>query len=268
MEENTTKQMVPYPTSYYLKVFKQLDETNQCEFNWSAAIFGPFWALYRKIYLGALPILISVPINVIFAFDFLVVVYKFMQRISGQGISAYKMAKELNCFFYIGGAFLIYQIVSILLYGKYGNKLYYKQIKKKISQGYHQVENISATISPFVIVLILVSLPILSSYAHYVCIELLKILKISYDGDWKSVCLIMTMVFTLILIMNSAFDALVVKKFKKSHEITNTKISEDNVIKYLTLDGSNSYLKILNTILFIAVCGFLCIIHMLINYTC
>lgn len=265
MEEHILKRLTPCSVCYYMRAFKQLEESNKCKFNWSAAIWGPFWALYRKMYLGALPVLISVPINVIFAFDFLIVIYKLVQRMLGQDISAYKMAKELNCFFYIAGAFLIYQIISTFLYGRYGNQLYYNQVMRKILQGYHLVGNISATISPFVVVLITVSFPILSFYVHYAC---MKLFKISYNGDWKSGCLIITMIFTFILIAHSATDALVVKKFKKNHDVINTEISEDNIIKYLTLDGSNAYLKILDTILFIVVCGFTWLVYEFVYYTC
>lgn len=245
MEEKKPKELLSYSNSYYLKEFKQFDRTSRCDFNWSAATFGPFWALYRKMYLYTIPILISVLINTIFLFDFLVVIYKFVQQMTGQ-ITAYKMAKEFNCFLYIGGTFLIYQAITTFLYGKYGNKLYYKHVKKKIFQGYHLAEGFSATISPFVIALILISIPILSVYVISAFLKLLKFVGIHYDPNWKTVCIAVVVTLLLILTIYSKFDTLIVKNFNKNNKITNAKISEKNIQEYLLKNNSNKYFKILN----------------------
>lgn len=144
---------------YYVKAFDKLEKTGENTFNNAAAYLGCAWMLYRKMYLYAI---------IAFACQFaLMYVLEFL----GHEITSFG---DTNRGQFIG--IIISWLISIRLFGKYGNKLYYKVIKSRILENYHILDNYQATSFPLALSFvfgrlaspIFLSIPLLILYSYYV----------------------------------------------------------------------------------------------------
>jgi len=101
---------------YYVKAFKRLNETGKNTWNWAAFLFGPAWMLYRKMYLYG------------------TIFYMIFGTIQNVVVST-------------GSVFLafFFSLGIRILYGYFGNSLYYRIVKKRIRQGYHLLDRYSPT---------------------------------------------------------------------------------------------------------------------------
>lgn len=108
---------------YYVKAFKRLDETGKHTWNCAAFFFGGTWMLYRKMYLYFICLHILLWIAGVF---FGVIVF-------GAG------SQHMKAF-----GWLI-EICVHLLFGYFGNSLYYASVKEKIKEGFHLMEQYRPT---------------------------------------------------------------------------------------------------------------------------
>ena len=121
-------------TTYYLQAFDKLDTSGEHTFNNAAAYLGCLWMLYRKMYLYAILALV---------FQMIMTV---ILGIVGKKLTFFGDAETGQ---YIGHVISI--IVSIKLFGNYGNSLYYRDIKSRIAKGYHVAYDYQATALPLAI---------------------------------------------------------------------------------------------------------------------
>lgn len=242
-----------------LDIFKQLkNKTSRNEFNWTTAIYGPFWALYRKMYLLALLVPTSLFINGNLVLSVIRLYRRFTQETDDYNILMPHIQRAAHTFLWALGVWIVYQLISSYLYGKYGNQLYYKQIKKKISQGYHLVRNVNSTMSLWSIVLILTGSVIALSFIVPATIMLLllseiKFIEVFLVDDQFAAGFYLSIVFLIIFAIGEFLyyqaDAITVKKFKQNHECSDIQFSEKNIQKYLVAKGQNTYLRIVDGII-------------------
>jgi len=105
---------------YYRAAFRKLEETGRNSWNWSAFLFGAMWALYRKMYTYTAMVL---------AISTVVVYFSIM-------------------FFELADAMIIISSMNLIIaffFGFFGNSLYYKLLKHRVSKGYHLVSEYSPT---------------------------------------------------------------------------------------------------------------------------
>ncbi|MBQ3564645.1 MAG: DUF2628 domain-containing protein [Alphaproteobacteria bacterium] len=108
---------------YYIEAFRKLENGKKHSWNWAAAIFGTTWLIYRKMYLYAFLFLL---LDVFAVF----IVYSATSEKIGSDYFVDRSTFEAIYVWGIGA-------ISFLFFGYYGNRLYYKAVKKKISKGYH-----------------------------------------------------------------------------------------------------------------------------------
>jgi len=107
---------------YYEKAFDRLEKTGKHTWNW-AAFFGGFsWMGYRKIYL--LEMVFSFICGILYVLSWTGMCLSFMGRIS----------VPWGVFLTL---FVLLFLVKRIGLGRYGNSLYYWTVKKRISRGYH-----------------------------------------------------------------------------------------------------------------------------------
>ncbi|MBR1734311.1 MAG: DUF2628 domain-containing protein [Alphaproteobacteria bacterium] len=105
---------------YYLDAFERLDAVGKNTWNWSAFFFGPCWLAYRKMH----------------AYSFLAFLFTYLSF----------WTAFIPFFFWIpfGG----FPLILHILLGIFGNALYYRIVKKRVTQGYHLLENFKPTSIP------------------------------------------------------------------------------------------------------------------------
>ena len=102
-------------TEYYQEAFKKLEEENKTTFNFAAALFNVMWLVFRKMYGWA--ILLSL--------------------ISGGVLFSTKMlCKNADVVFMMQ---ISVSSIMILGLGIFGNTLYYKHVKSRVSKGYAEM---------------------------------------------------------------------------------------------------------------------------------
>ena len=112
---------------YYKMAFKRLEKEGKHTWNWAAFFFGYVWALYRKMYL----------------YSFLaVILYYFLMKICSIVLiplttSGSVIGLEL-CNFLLA-------IILGIIWGRYGNALYYNVVKKRIKKGDHLLDKYRPT---------------------------------------------------------------------------------------------------------------------------
>lgn len=224
-------------------------------FCWLAAVWGPFWALSKKMYLWALPVSVSLFVNGNFAISLVRFYRRFTQETDDYNILMPHIQNAARNFLWLLGIWIIYQLISTYLYGKYGNRLYYKHVKDKISQGYHLVGDVNATLSPLSIVLILAGPIIALPFVVPGSIMLLVMLNVKFievfltddqigPGIYTSIAFFV--IFSIGEFLYYKADSMAVKRFKQQHECLDLQVSEKNIQKYLVEKGKNTYLKIVD----------------------
>jgi hypothetical protein len=140
--------------TYYLNRLNDIYEGNKVfSFNWAAALFGPLWFIYRKMYLCVLALLclsgFSIPLLSIPS----ILDYKLLEALGKRYI-----ALQLFAF-----------LASCIVYGYAGNICYYSFIGKKSKQNMHN--NYSATHSPLFMGLLCTASVLLASGVYYFVIR-------------------------------------------------------------------------------------------------
>jgi membrane associated rhomboid family serine protease len=137
--------------TYYLNRLNDIHEGNRVfSFNWAAAIFGPIWFVYRKMYLCAFTFIFGSALLSGIGFNSVIL-----------SIFGYECMEALGENHYGN-------LISIIIYGYIGNICYYGFISKKSKQ--LVCDNYSATHTPLfmvlylVVVLLLIVLLVAASY--------------------------------------------------------------------------------------------------------
>ena len=112
---------------YYIDAFEKLDAVGKNTWNWAAFFFGPSWMAYRKMYAYSF---IALLLTYSFVWTMIAPLFAFTPFIPFGAMSG-------------GGPFLAH-----ILFGLFGNALYYQVVKKRIARGYHLVENFRPTSIP------------------------------------------------------------------------------------------------------------------------
>ncbi len=180
-------------TDYYIKAFQKLESKGKDSWNWSAMLFTGAWLFYRKMYLYAF--LLSV-------FEFCVLSF-FGYIITGHDVSV------------VSKVFLGAKILERLFLGYYGNRLYYRTVKKRIADGYHLLDNYH----PFSISSAVLSAIIFFSLDHLL--------------------LLFNIVVSIFVVAYALADWSVNKWHKRKQKSLNTEISEKNIRQYLTYGNRN-----------------------------
>ncbi len=107
---------------YYERVFERLEKDHKHTWNWSAFFFFGLWMLYRKMYMYAF---------VYIAFVFAVSI-----------LSVNLLERDDNLFYFLCYSYAIFERIGL---GYFGNYLYYRTVKYRISKGYHLLDKYSPT---------------------------------------------------------------------------------------------------------------------------
>lgn len=118
-------------TEYYIQAFKRLEEHKHA-FNWPAAIFGSCWMAYKKMYLY---VFIYYYVNCLAAFV-IGFVFGFINGWFCLDFSIKAIAYFTVC---------LWLIISCPLFGRFGNVLYARIVKHRISKGYHLIDRYTST---------------------------------------------------------------------------------------------------------------------------
>ena len=105
-------------TNYYKKAFRDLDQKNQTTFNNMACLFPVAWLIYRKMYSWC-------------------AAYLILNTSLSLGLIGFKS----------GFATIFLLIVSIaimVIFGRFGNSIYYETVKYRVSKGYHRMNDYSS----------------------------------------------------------------------------------------------------------------------------
>ncbi len=104
---------------YYKSAFALLDKEEKHTWNWCAFLFGPTWALYRKMYLYSFLGMILLSL--------LTIIIKFImiKSITPEAWENSTFAKFIE---------LVSAIFCYVIWGYFGNALYYRTVKKRIKR--------------------------------------------------------------------------------------------------------------------------------------
>lgn len=203
---------------YYINAFRKLKREGKNSWNWSAAIFGATWLIYRKMYLYAFLF------TLLDIFTILVVVTSLEYTVNS--IHYINISDFENVYNYGTG------IISVLFFGYYGNRLYYKTVKRKIAKGYHLLERHH----PFSIIVCIVAATIVFSLVCWE--EGLKSEVESYQLMGRYICADLLMLF--VAACCAAADWLAKKYHKRKQKDTkSTAVSEENIRRYLMYSNRN-----------------------------
>jgi len=104
--------------SYYTHAFTQIEKGKKLTWNWSAALFGFYWFIYRKMYLAGIMIMLLEAI-----------IYNiFLEYFFWQFSTSFSL--KLIILSMLG-------LITVVIFGFWGNAFYYKHLQKKVSQDYH-----------------------------------------------------------------------------------------------------------------------------------
>lgn len=122
---------------YYTEAFELLDKSGRHTWNWAAFFFGPCWMAYRKMYLYALLVLLL-------AYPAVGVLATF---ISGVLCILFPICFASGAFAFSTGMWMFFCMPLIVhcLYGYFGNALYYRIIRRRVSEGYHLIDQYQPT---------------------------------------------------------------------------------------------------------------------------
>ena len=125
-------------TTYYLPRFKHISQGKKASWNWPAFLITPYWLMYRKNYLaGALVLLFTV----LKTFVQNVVFYRFLITdtitTSADYFNAFQAAfmdESKQPFITIMLLLMLAEIALRVLFGLFGNYIYYQTALRRIQQ--------------------------------------------------------------------------------------------------------------------------------------
>ena len=169
--------------SYYKKAFESIKQ-GKIKWNWAAAVFGPFWFLYHKMYLYFfILILTTLGLSHIAAFQ-----YDSLLSAPLGIIDALLMDFEYN------NILLFHGIMYALLIGFKGNNILLFHVKSRIKNNYHIWKDYNGTTSipalvPF---LTFMSWPLYPFVSHLIPLEVAEIVLSEFVLCTTSLFIILT----------------------------------------------------------------------------
>ena len=109
---------------YYIDSFSALEKENKKTFNFAACLFTFSWMIYRKMYFGGVLVFI---------------VRAFLGVLGRTDFDDYSVSAK------IAAIALLLEICLRVAIGFYANSFYLSSVKQKIREGYHLVDEYSAT---------------------------------------------------------------------------------------------------------------------------
>ncbi|GHT98151.1 hypothetical protein FACS1894126_3310 [Alphaproteobacteria bacterium] len=129
MDDDTTGELTKTPPEtteeYYLSAFKKLENSGENTWNWAAFFFGPLWSYYRKMGF----------IGIFFLFCYFICLVLFLEAHLFDIERTWKTETLAITF-------------PMVLWGIFGNKIYYWQVKQNIKAGCRLRKNYSPTLEP------------------------------------------------------------------------------------------------------------------------
>ncbi len=185
-------------TEYYRQAFERLERENKTTFNFAAAFGSSAWLAYRKMYGWAVLVtLICVG--------------------GGEILLAFCKDDVLK-----GVIWFIFYFLSIILFGFFGNTLYYKDIKSKIAKGYAEMEKYNS-IDPIGGLILVGVIGVLCSVSLWI-LELNRLIS-------ENVELLMEAVIgTFFIAIPWAINYI---KFRSQESVEPVKVTKESVNKYL-----------------------------------
>ncbi|MBO7642332.1 MAG: DUF2628 domain-containing protein [Alphaproteobacteria bacterium] len=104
-------------TEYYQQAFDRLEKENKTTFNFAAAFFVGAWLVFRKMYGWALLLILA-----------------------NGGIQEILQMLSSNPTKRVVGS-CVFSLILFIGFGFFGNSLYYKHIKSKVTKGYAEIAN-------------------------------------------------------------------------------------------------------------------------------
>lgn len=104
-------------TEYYQQAFTRLEKENKTTFNFAAAFFVGAWLVFRKMYGWALLLILA-----------------------NGGIQEILQMLSSNPTKRVVGS-CVFSLILFIGFGFFGNSLYYKHIKSKVTKGYAEIAN-------------------------------------------------------------------------------------------------------------------------------
>ncbi len=133
MNEQKILELTKDPSlDYYLSAFKRIEETGKSTWNWAAFLGGEMWLNYRKMYMfGVFYFILAAIVSFIFSFS----IETFCKS------AGFAWTEEIWISIFLIGFLLLPRIIL----GFFGNKFYYKRVKKNIRKGYHLCDKYKVT---------------------------------------------------------------------------------------------------------------------------
>lgn len=133
MNEQKILELTKDPSlDYYLSAFKKIEEVRKSTWNWAAFLGGEMWLNYRKMYMFGVFYFI---LSAIISFVFLCSIETTCKSVG------FALREEVCISIFLLGFLTIPRIIL----GLFGNKLYYKRVKKNIRKGYHLCDKYKTT---------------------------------------------------------------------------------------------------------------------------
>lgn len=125
-------------TAYYLPRFKRIAQGKKVSWNWPAFLLTPYWLMYRKNYLaGSLLLLFSVLktfVETLVTYRFLITDPLTTTADYFSAIQAAALDESKQIFFTILFLFLLAEIALRVLFGLFGNYVYYHTALHRMQQ--------------------------------------------------------------------------------------------------------------------------------------
>lgn len=183
-------------TEYYQEAFQKLDKEDKVTFNFVAALFPFQWMIFRKMYKFAAG---------------LATIYMFIQTFF------YSFFQNTDTSWIV---LLSFSLILFAVFGFFGNEIYYKEVKSKVSKGYAKIENYNPIIPVWSILSTVVP--------SLVCYMVYRLFSMSESGvqmaivSWISMCFVIAVPW-----LNDR------KKFQPQEASTAVKVDEGSINKYL-----------------------------------
>ncbi len=190
-------------TEYYREAFRKLEKEDKVVFNFVAALYPFQWLVFRKMYGLAIA---------------LATVYMVVQTIF------YSFIKNSDTSWMV---LLAFSVILFVVFGFFGNEIYYREVKSKVAKGYAKIEDFNP-ISPMWSILSVV-VPSFISYAA------LRLFVMSESG--VRISILSWIAMGLVVAAPWIIDQ---KKFQSQESFKEVKVDENSVNKYLEKSDSSS----------------------------
>ncbi len=114
--------------NYYLQAFHKIETQDKNTWNWAAFFLGQTWMLFRKMYLYSFLIMTADT-----------VLYMYLRSITN--FSTDETQRPLSAIFVM----FLYIALTRIIFGAYGNRIYYRLVKSRIRSGYHLLKEYRPT---------------------------------------------------------------------------------------------------------------------------